>query len=153
MPMLGLFVIDEFLTAMENSYQNADWLELHNGTFLTSTEVPGPVFYAMQMMHQMAAPGDAMVTANSSNGTVLSWGALKSTGKGGVILMNTSATTAQIVQLSFSGATLSSNAMQYSFGLNTTQSGTALTATPVALSGGTVTVTVPAYTAIELITQ
>jgi len=152
-PVLGLFVIDEYLTAMENSYQNADWLELHNGTFLSETEVPGPVFYAIQMMHQMAAPGDSMVAATSTDGKVLSWGAAKTTGKGGVILINTSATTAQVVQLNFSGESVGTTAMQYSFGLNTTQSGTSLTGTAVTLSGGVVTVSVPAYTAVELVTQ
>ena len=152
-PVLGLFVIDEFLTAMENGYQNADWLELHNGTFLDATETPGPVFYAMQMMHQMAAPGDTMVAAPSTSGTVLSWGALKSTGKGGVILMNTNPTTAQVVQVTFSGATVGAIAMEYSFGLTTTQSGTALSGTPVSLNSGTVMVTVPAYTAVEVISQ
>ncbi len=152
-PVLGLFVIDEYLTAMENGYQNADWLELHNGTFLDNTEAPGPVFYAMQMMHQMAAPGDAIVAASSTNGTVLSWGALKTTGKGGVILMNTSPTNSQVVQLAFSGATVGTLGMQYALGLNTTQSGTALSATPVSISGGTLTVTVPAYTAVEVVTQ
>jgi len=152
-PVLGLFAIDEYFTALSNGYQNVDWLELHNGTFLSETEAPGPVFYAIEMMHQMAAPGDALVTSSSTNSTVLSWGALKTTGKGGVILMNTNATTPQVVQLTFSGATLGTTAMQYSFGINTTQSGTSLNVTPVSLSSGTVTVTVPAYTAVEVISQ
>jgi hypothetical protein len=152
-PVLGLFAIDEYLTGLANGYQNVDWLELHNGTFLSETEVPGPVYYGIQMMHSMAAPGDAMVTASSSNATVLSWGALKTTGKGSVILINTNATTAQVVQLKFSGASISSTAMQYSFGINTTQSGTALSGTQVSLSSGVVTLTVPAYTAVEVVTQ
>jgi hypothetical protein len=152
-PVLGLFVIDEYLTAMANGYQNADWLELHNGTFLDNTEAPGPVFYAIQMMHQMAAPGDSLVTATSTNGTVLSWGAVKTTGKGGVILMNTSPTNSQVVQLTFSGASVGTLGMQYALGINTVQSGTALSATPVTISGGTLTVTVPAYTAVEVVTQ
>jgi hypothetical protein len=146
-------VIDEYLTAMANGYQNADWLELHNGTFLDNTEAPGPVFYAIQMMHQMAAPGDSLVTATSTNGTVLSWGAVKTTGKGGVILMNTSPTNSQVVQLTFSGASVGTLGMQYALGINTVQSGTALSATPVTISGGTLTVTVPAYTAVEVVTQ
>jgi len=152
-PVLALFAIDEYFTALTNGYQNVDWLELHNGTFLSETEVPGPVFYGMEMMHSMAAPGDAIVTVSSTNAAVLGWGALKTTGKGSVILVNTNATTPLVVQLNFSGASLGETAMEYSYGINTTQNGTALSVTPLTLTSGVVTVTVPAYTAVEVISQ
>lgn len=154
--VLGLFVINEYLTALQQGILNVDYLELHDmaGTFLSFDEkTPGPVFYGLQMAHQLAGTGDSVVSAVSSSSTVVSYAAAKSNGQKALILINADASNAAVVQVSFPGATLGATATQYSYGVGTKPSGTALTGTSFAVPGSTFNVTIPAYQAVELILQ
>ncbi len=150
-PVIGLFTLNDFMSALTTGIQNIDWLELHDGSFLTESEVPGPSYYGILMAHQLAAVGDSAVKTTSSTSTIVSYATMKANGQKGVLLINNNPSSAIAVQVTVSGATLGSTATQYSFGVNTSQSGTALAGTSVAVPGNTFAVTVPAYTAVELI--
>lgn len=150
-PVIGLFTLNDFMSALTAGIQNIDWLELHDGSFLSESEVPGPSYYGILLGHQLAAVGDTAVKATSSTTTLVSYATLKANGQKGVLLINGNASSAITVQVTVNGATLGSTATQYSYGVSTSQSGTSLAGTSVALPGSTFAVTVPAFTAVELI--
>ncbi len=150
-PVIGLFTLNDFMTALTTGIQNLDWLELHDGTFLTASNVPGPSYYGLLLAHQLAGVGDTAVKTTSSTSTIVSYATVKQNGKKGVLLINVNSSSSITVQVTVNGATLGSTATQYSYGVNAAQSGTALTSTSFAVPGNTFAVTVPAYTAVELI--
>ena len=149
-PVVGLFTLNDYLTAMRTGVANIEWLEMHNGTYLTESEVEGPSFYGIELAHLMAAPGDKVLSTNTSSPMVVSWASLKANGSKGVVLLNADGSNPAVVQVTVSGATVGSFATEYSYGLTTTQSGSVLSGTTVPIAGATFTVTVPAYTAVEL---
>ena len=147
----GLFTLHTYLTGFETGIANLDWLELHNGTFLDASEKAGPSFYGYQMAHLLAAEGDRMVKATSSSSTVVAHATLKANGQKGVLLINADPSIPVVVQVSVGGASVGSAGTQYSYGVSTSQTGTTLAATPFTATGNTFSITVPAYTAIEVL--
>jgi hypothetical protein len=150
---LGLFAINDYLSGLQSGVQNIDWLELHNGTYLDPTETPGPAYYGIEMVHQLAGVGDSLVSATSSSGSVLSWGSLKANGQKGILLINADPANAKLVLVSVSGAALGSSGTAYSFGVSTVQSAGVLAGTVLPVDRGSFLVTVPAYTAVEVMVQ
>ncbi len=150
-PVIGLFTLNDFLTALNTGITNIDWLELHDGSFLTESEVPGPSYYGILMAHQLLAVGDASVKTTSSTSTIVSYASLKQNGQKGVVLINANASSTLNVQVTINGATLGSTATEYSYGVNAAQSGTSMTSTSFPITGSSFSVSVPAFTAVELI--
>jgi len=147
----GLYALNIYMSGLNAGLKNVDWLELHNGTYLDESEMPGPVYYGMQLGHLMADVGDSEVAAASDTPSVVTYATLKANGQKGVLLINADASTPAVVKVTVSGATLGASATMYSYGVATTQSATALVGTPMSVSGSTFTVTVPAYTAVEVL--
>ncbi len=150
MPVIGLFALNDYLTSLQTGIVNIDWLELHNETYLDENENPDPAYYGLELAHLLAGVGDQLVSANSSTGTVLSWATLKANGQKGILLVNANPTTSAVVQVTVAGSALGATATQYSYGVATTQTSTALSGSAFTVSGNTFNVTVPAYTGIEL---
>ena len=147
----GLFALHTFLTGFETGIANIDWLELHNGTFLDNSEAPGPSFYGIQLAHLLAGEGDSMVKSTSSSSTVIAHATLKANGQKGVLLINADPSKPVVVQVTVNGSSLGASGTQYTYGVATTQSVPALSGSPFAVPGNTFAVTVPAYTAIEVL--
>ena len=147
----GLYALNIYMAGLKAGLKNVDWLELHNGTYLDETEMPGPVYYSMQLGHLMAAVGDTEVAAASDTPSVVTYATLKANGQKGVLLINADASTPAVVKVTVSGSTLGASATMYSYGVATTQNATTLVGTPFNVSGSTFTVTVPAYTAVEVL--
>jgi hypothetical protein len=114
---LGLFALDVYLTSFANGIMNVDWLELHNGTFLSerSDTARGPAYYGIQMAYTLAAPGDTLVATDSGLGPLVVHAARRADGRFGVLLSNTHSrgTGEAIVTVSLDGADLSSSGMRY----------------------------------------
>ncbi|MES2390228.1 MAG: Ig family protein, partial [Acidobacteriota bacterium] len=147
---LGLFAINNFLTSLKSGVGNVNWLEMHDGTYLTSGESPGPAYYGIEMAHLLASPGDSVLSTFTSSGTVLTWATTKTNGHHGLLLVNADADNPAIVQVTLN-ATVNGSASKYSYGVGITPSGPSLSGTPATLAGsGVFTVTVPAYQAVEL---
>ena len=149
----GLYAAHEYLVSLENGIQNIDWLELHNNYLTTGTEAPDPAYYGIEIAHLLAGVGDSLVTSTSSSATILAHATLKANGSKGVMLINTDPNNPNLVQITVSGVTVGATATQYSYGLSTTQSAAALPSSTVSIPGSTFTVTVPAYTATDVILQ
>ena len=149
--VVGLFTLNEYLVALQQGIQNIDWLELHNGTYLDESENPGPSYYGIQLAHLLAGIGDTLVSSTSSTPGVISYATLKSNGQKGVVLINSDPTNPALVQVSVTGSTLGANATQYSYGNATTQSSNVLQGSSFPIPGNTFAITVPPYTATELL--
>ena len=147
----GLYAAHEYLVSLETGITNVDWLELHNDYLTTTTEAPNPPFYGIQLAHLLAGVGDTLVSATSTSNTILAHATLKANGQRGILLINADPQNQSIVQIGITGASIGTTASAYTYGVGTTQSVPALQATPITITGNTVTVTIPAYTALELI--
>jgi hypothetical protein len=147
----GLYAAHEYLVSLETGIINVDWLELHNDYLTTTTEAPNPPFYGIQLAHLLAGVGDTLVSATSTSNTILAHASLKANGQRGILLINADPQNQSVVQVGISGASMGTTASAYTYGIGTTQSAPALQATPITITGNTVTVTIPAYTALELL--
>ena len=174
-PVIGLFVLNEAMTSLSVGITNYDWLELHattnqtnymDNTYLDSSETPGPSYYGFQLAHLMAAPGDTQISAtaipaatltSTPNGNlatgIVSYATVKADGRKGLVLINTDGTKSLTAQVTISGAPVGATADQYSYGVNAAATGTALTKGSFTVPGTSFPVSVPAYTAVELILQ
>jgi hypothetical protein len=147
----GLYAAHEYLVSLETGIINVDWLELHNDYLTTTTEAPNPPFYGIQLAHLLAGVGDTLVSATSTSNTILAHATLKANGQRGILLINADPQNQSVVQVGISGASIGTTASAYTYGVGTTQSAPVLQATQIPITGSTVTVTIPAYTALELI--
>ncbi|WP_160115092.1 putative Ig domain-containing protein [Bryocella elongata] len=150
-PALGLFTLNDQMSALKSGIGTMEWLEMHDGTYLSESETPGPSYYGFQLAHLAAAPGDGLLSATSSSPFVLAWSTTKTTGGEGVLLVNADPSNAAVVSVQMSGATVGSTATEYSYGVSTSQSGGVLSTTTVSVPGATFPVSVPPYTAVLLL--
>ncbi len=172
-PVIGLFVLNEAMESLTVGITNYEWLELHavtsqtnymDNTYLDSSETPGPSYYGFQLAHLLAASGDTLVSStatpqatltSTSQGNIstgiVSYATVKADGTKGIVLINTDSTNSAIAQVTVSGATVGTTADQYSYGVNAAATGTALAKGSFTVPGTSFPVTVPAYTAVELI--
>lgn len=86
----GLFATDSYLSLLEHGFFNVDWLELHNGSFLSERgPARGPAFPGIQLAHRLAAPGDALVQTTSNRDRIVAHAARRSDGTLGILVINT----------------------------------------------------------------
>lgn len=163
----GLYAPDMYLTWMENGAFNVDWWNLRNGTDcgrVTTIEgatdyndggvvssgascepaanTPFAPYYGIQMMTRFAAPGDALVAANSSNSLLSAHAVRRANGDLSVLLINKDPGNDTTVTLSFNGFTPSTaTPTVYSYRKNASSIGSSVT-------GSATTQTVPAYSII-----
>jgi hypothetical protein len=150
-PALGLFTINDYLSALQAGVGMVGWLELHDGTYLSESETPGPSYYGYQLAHLTAAPGDSLLSTSSTSPYVLAWSTAKVTGGEGLLLINADPNNSALVSVTISGVSVGATATQYRYGVATTQTGSALASTSVPVAGGSFQVKLPPYTATVLL--
>jgi hypothetical protein len=63
----ALFAADTYLSAFKHGIMNVDWLELHNGSFLSEqSPAKGYAYHGIQMASLLAPPGDTLLDIDSS---------------------------------------------------------------------------------------
>src|SRR4029077_16603925 len=103
----GLFAADAYASLLEAGFANIDWLQLHNGSFLSEqTQAKGPAFNGIRMVHLLAAPGDTLVTASSDQSVIAAHAATRADGTLGIMLINKQPTTSTLVTVTINGAPL-----------------------------------------------
>jgi hypothetical protein len=116
---LGLFALDAYLTSFEQGMVNVDWLELHNGTFLSERDpmARGPAYFGTQLASFLASPGDTLVAATSDRGPLVVHASRRADGRVGILLSNTHSrgTGDAIVTVTVSGADLPSTGERYDY--------------------------------------
>jgi hypothetical protein len=163
----GLYAPDMYLTWMEHGVFNVDWWNLRNGTDCGQvTQIEGATdyndggvvssgascqpaantpfapYYGLQMITRLAAPGDTLVAANTSNPLLSVHAVRRANGDLSVMLINKDPGNDTTVSLSYNGFTPSSaTPTVHSYRKNASSIGSATT-------GSATTQTVPAYSIV-----
>jgi hypothetical protein len=119
-PVTALFDADSYATWMSHGVSNICFLEMNKTPFLgdASSLTRGETFYAIKLLHAMAAPGDTYVSSSSDTGTIRVQAALQQSGNVGLMLLNENRTTPQTVNVTIANASLSGTGTQYQLGTN-----------------------------------
>jgi hypothetical protein len=119
-PVTALFDADSYATWMSYGVSNICFLEMNKTPFLgdSSSLTRGETFYAIKLLHAMAAPGDTFVQATSDTSTVRVQAALQRSGNVGLVLLNENRTNTKLVNVTITNASLSTTGTQYQLGTN-----------------------------------
>ncbi len=157
-PVTALFDADSYATWMSYGVSNICFLEMNKTPFLgdSSSLTRGETFYAIKLLHTMAAPGDMYVQATSDTSTMRVHAALQQSGSLGLALLNENRTNSQTVSVTITNASLSSTGTVYQFGTaNFSGGGETPVSGPSTNSatgfGNSFSITVPAYTMMVLV--
>jgi hypothetical protein len=145
----ALFAANVYAGFLENGIMNLDWLELHNGTFLSADTVgtPNPPYYAIQLVSKMFAPGDTAVTTLSSNNLLDTHAAKKAGGAIALLLINTSPRDSATARVNVAGFLPQSTGTMQSLDKGAAQ----LTTRDLTGLGSSFAIEVPAYSIRELL--
>jgi hypothetical protein len=155
------YAADTFLTWIENGAVNVDYQELHNG-FLAAgipgtanNSLLGPA-YGAKMSRLLADVGDTMLKINSSASSLHVHASARQDGKTGVMLINTDPLVPIAATVNISGPALASSGIWYQFGQTNFIGANIYPSYPISSNnlsglGNTFTVTVPAYTIVNLL--
>lgn len=100
----GLFAADTYLSAISHGIVNIDWLELHNGSFLSErSDAKGHAFQGIRLAHLTAPPG-ATLLGIESNLSLVDGHAARSDEFLSVLLFNRSERQEASVVVEFGGA-------------------------------------------------
>jgi hypothetical protein len=147
----GLFAADTYVSLLEDGLVSVDWLELHNGTFLSeASEDRGPAFYGIQLAHQLAAPGDALLASTSDQAPIVAHASRRADGTIGVMLINTQPVTTTEVTVTIGGTAITGAAARYDYApVDGGASGIVAGPTAADGIGNPFTVTLTPYTATD----
>jgi hypothetical protein len=135
----GLFAADEYVTFFENGVSNVDWLELHNGSFLSeSSNTPNFAYWGIQSVHLLADVGDELVSTTTTESDVRIHSARRADGSVAVMVLNMN-TSSRTVNVSINGDTLISDGVRYQ-----TNGDTALSMTNLSSLGNTFSTSIAA---------
>ena len=153
--VVGVFAADVYLTLIEHGFVNIDWLELHNGSFLSEWEGAGkgPAYNGIQMAHHVASAGDALVAATSSReDRIVAHAADRADGSVGVMLLNTHVNYTAVVSVEISGRALASAGVAYHYRpVGLAENGSVVGPETTTGLGSSFVVEVPAYSVADLI--
>jgi hypothetical protein len=147
----ALFAADAYLSLMQDGAANIDWLELHKPSFLDDNNKPGPVFFALQMIHRLVQMNDSIVAAHSSHSLLAVHAILRKDGSIGLLLINKDPKEAATVKIKISGVQLANSGFRYDFGPSNPPNGYLTTGGPVSDIGNTFTLSIPAYSITDIV--
>jgi hypothetical protein len=147
----ALFAADAYTTLIEDGVANIDWSDMRKGGFLDDDNKPGPIYFAMQMVRQMAAPNDNFVATTSSNSLLAVHAYARRDGKVGIMLINKDPKNNATVKVTVSGANLATAGTRFDFGKNNPGTQYMVPPTDATGLGSSFTVTVPSYTITDLV--
>ena len=162
-PVLGpadaLFAADSYSTWFDFGVANVDYLEMNTQNFLgdSSPLVRGAVYYAIQIVQDMAAAGDTIVGANSDTSSLRAHAAMRQDGKLGLFLINENRTNSQTVNVTVTNASLAGSGTRFQFGItnfnapgNSSLPSSGVTTNSISGLGNSFSIAVPAYTMVVL---
>jgi hypothetical protein len=155
------YAADTLLTWIENGACNVDYQELHSGFLASGTPgttnnaLLGPA-YGAKMARLLAAVGDKMLQITSSTSNLHVHATSRQDGKTGIMLINTDPLIPIAVTVNISGPVLASSGIWYQFGQTNFIGTNSYPSYPISSNnvtgmGNTFTVTVPAYTLVNLL--
>jgi hypothetical protein len=113
---MGVFAANTYVGAIEHGFSHLDWLELHNGSFLSErNDRKGPAYHGIRMAYEFARPGDMLVAATSSAPRFVSaHAARRSDGTASLMLSNLDDQVV-VVEVTVEGGTLSSDGTRFDY--------------------------------------
>jgi alpha-L-arabinofuranosidase len=161
--LVGVFAADSYAHFMEQGAIHADWLELHNDSYLGETDIPQWGYKGQQMASYLANGGDAMVQATVetppaefADGLLQAHAAKRIDGSVTVMVVNTTPTAVAAATIKITGLTagnLPCVGTRYTYApVNVDNDGT-VTAAPIFSNNDAtnqVSVEVPAYSVVVL---
>ena len=106
------------------------------------------------MLAELAAPGDTLVTASLDQSVIAAHGATRADGTLGIMLINKQPTTSTQVTVTINGGLLGPSASRFDYEPEGGAANGSVTGpTPIDGIGNELTVTIPAYTAIDWVLQ
>jgi hypothetical protein len=151
-----LFAADDYLSWIENGIVNVDYQEYHNDFLLTQNQHPGQAYYGAQMAHLLANIGDTLIKAESNRGKLRVHAALRRDGRVGIMLINENRNFSQNVRVIINGTNLAASGTRYQFGRANfvgydPAPSDSVASNSVSGLGNSFSVTVPAYTMVDLL--
>jgi hypothetical protein len=153
--VVSLWTADNYLGWIESGAFNVDYQILHTD-ILENDQTPGHAYYGAQMARLLANTNDTLVAAASDQSIVHAHATSRQDGRVGVMLLNTSPTATNTVNVSIFGSSLATNGTAYIFGA-TNFIGTAdapsypVATNAVSGAGNSFSIAVPPYTMIDLL--
>jgi hypothetical protein len=155
------YAADTILTWIENGIFNVDYQELHQGFLaggtpgIANNSLLGPA-YGAKMARLLAGVGDTMLKITSSSSSVHVHATSRQDGKTGVMLINTDPLIPIAATVNISGPALASSGIWYQFGQTNFIGANNYPSYPISSNnvsglGNSFTVTVPAYTIVNLL--
>lgn len=149
--VVGLFAADLYPSLVEYGVINADWGELHSGSFLDMHNKPGAAYFGMQMVHALMNFNDSVLVASSNSSMVAVHAAKRADGSVGVMLINKDGKNATIVKVSLNGGALGAKGMRFDYGKTNPPDGNSVSGKPMEGLGTSFSVPMPPYTATVIL--
>jgi hypothetical protein len=114
---IGLFAANGYASLLEHGVFNIDWLELHNGSFLSErSQRSGPGYKGVQLASHFVQSGDTFVSSSSSAPYALqTHAALRSDGSLSLLLVNIAPKTVANVTLRIEPSVASARVERYDY--------------------------------------
>ena len=147
----GLFAADAYATLVEDGIANIDWNDMRNGGFLDDANKPGPIYFALQLIRQAAAPGDNLVATTTSNPMLSVHAFSRADGKIAIMLINKDGKNNATVKIAVNGANLAASGVRFDYGKSNPATQYMVPQVAATGLGNSFTVTVPAFTITDLV--
>ncbi len=145
----ALFLTEAYTSLIESGSLSTVGADAHGQGFLDSNNKPGPLAYALGMIHIFARPNDAVVQSESSSSLLGVHAAKRADGSLALMLINKDPARTVSVKVSLSGAKIASKGVRFDFGKNT--NGLPVKGKDLIDAGENFTVDVPPYTITDLL--
>jgi len=151
----ALFSADAVTSLLELGAYTVVWAPIHapvhalSPSFLDSNDQPQPAYYGIKMLHEIARPGDAFVTATSdadpAKVPLVVYAVKRRDGGIGLLLINKDLVHSVTATVSVNGWSYASKGTRYDYGKLTIDAGKQITEAPIENLGPTFAVEVPRY--------
>jgi hypothetical protein len=113
---MGVFAANTYVGAVEHGFSHLDWLELHNGSFLSErNDRKGPAYHGIRMAYEFARPGDVLVAATSSAPRFVSAHAARRSDGAASLMLSNLDDEIVIVEVTVERGTLSSDGTRFDY--------------------------------------
>jgi hypothetical protein len=115
----ALFLTETYTSLIESGSLATVGIDAHGKGFLDGSNNPGPLAYALGMIHILARPNDAVVESESSSSLLAVHTAKRVDGSLALMLINKDAAKTASVKVTFKGAKVAAKGVRFDFGKNT----------------------------------
>jgi len=149
----GLFAADATATLVENGVYTVEWSPVHaiSPTLLDNDNKPQPPYFALQLFHKVAKPGDTFVAASSPMDLLAVHAVKRRDGGLGLLFVNKDPNQSIAATVTVDGYNYATKGTRYEWGTQTIEAGKGITESPVENLGPTFTVVVPRYSITAIV--